>query len=190
MPTSVSRRTFVASLAGTAGAAWIVAHTGELRAALDYAAQLPHTNLQTFKVLTLQDAADLEAAMALIVPTDSTPGAREARVIHFLDRSLETFARNDRAIFETIATQLRASARKKGKATFTGLSSDVRLEVLTGYQRDEPANFEQLRAITIVGMFADPSYGGNQNGSGWKLIGFDDQFSWVAPFGWYDQQGR
>ena len=30
-------------------------------------------------------------------------------------------------------------------------------------------------------------YGGNANKSGWKLVGFDDKFSWAAPFGWYDR---
>ena len=41
--------------------------------------------------------------------------------------------------------------------------------------------------MAISGMFADPKYGGNVNKSGWKLLGFDDQFSWAAPFGWYDR---
>jgi hypothetical protein len=36
-------------------------------------------------------------------------------------------------------------------------------------------------------MFANPEYGGNFQKTGWKLIGFTDQFSWAAPFGWYDR---
>jgi len=43
-----------------------------------------------------------------------------------------------------------------------------------------------LRGATVTGMFANPEYGGNANKAGWKLIGFDDRFSWAAPFGWYD----
>ena len=39
----------------------------------------------------------------------------------------------------------------------------------------------------MAGMLANPEYGGNYNKSGWKMIGFVDQFSWSAPFGWYDQ---
>ena len=40
---------------------------------------------------------------------------------------------------------------------------------------------------TMSGMFANPSYGGNDNKVGWKLVGFDDKFSWQAPFGYYDR---
>ena len=36
-------------------------------------------------------------------------------------------------------------------------------------------------------MLANPEYGGNSDKIGWKLIGFDDRFSWGAPFGWYDR---
>jgi gluconate 2-dehydrogenase gamma chain len=35
-------------------------------------------------------------------------------------------------------------------------------------------------------MLSNPEYGGNFNKMGWKLIGFDDRFSWAPPFGWYD----
>ena len=36
-------------------------------------------------------AADVDAMAAQIIPTDSTPGAREARVVQFIDRALVTF---------------------------------------------------------------------------------------------------
>ena len=35
-------------------------------------------------------------------------------------------------------------------------------------------------------MFADPSWGGNREKSGWKLLGFDDRAIWQSPFGFYD----
>jgi hypothetical protein len=39
-------------------------------------------------------------------------------------------------------------------------------------------------------MFANPEYGGNRDKIGWKMIGFDDRFSWGPPFGWYDRDVR
>ena len=40
-----------------------------------------------------RDAADIDAACAQIIPTDATPGAREAKVVYFIDTALNTFAR-------------------------------------------------------------------------------------------------
>ena len=36
-------------------------------------------------------------------------------------------------------------------------------------------------------MFSMPAYGGNRDGVGWKLIGFDDQHAFQSPFGHYDR---
>ena len=45
----------------------------------------------TLSFLTAAEAADVEAVAAQIIPTDDTPGAREAGVVHFIDRALATF---------------------------------------------------------------------------------------------------
>jgi hypothetical protein len=39
----------------------------------------------------------------------------------------------------------------------------------------------------MLGMFTMPSYGGNRNGVGWKLIGFQDAHVFYPPFGYYDR---
>ena len=53
--------------------------------------------------------ATIEAAMARIIPTDDTPGAREAGCIDFLDRYLVgigfIFAKPDGSGFETLEGQ-------------------------------------------------------------------------------------
>jgi hypothetical protein len=41
-----------------------------------------------------------------------------------------------------------------------------------------------------MGCFADPEYGGNFNRAGWKLIGFQDQFNFKPPFGFYDKEAQ
>ena len=47
--------------------------------------------------------------------------------------------------------------------------------------------FERMRLLTLVGMFAMPKYGGNRDGIGWKLLGFQDQHIFQPPFGYYDR---
>src|SRR5262245_28271200 len=44
-----------------------------------------------FSFLTGAEAADVEAVAAQIIPSDDSPGAREAGVVHFVDRALGTF---------------------------------------------------------------------------------------------------
>jgi hypothetical protein len=36
-------------------------------------------------------------------------------------------------------------------------------------------------------MFTLPTYGGNRDGVGWKLIGFEDRHTFQPPFGYYDR---
>jgi len=38
-----------------------------------------------------------------------------------------------------------------------------------------------------MGTLAASQYGGNFSGEGWKLIGFEDQHVFTAPFGYYDK---
>ncbi len=58
--------------------------------------------------------------------------------------------------------------------------------MLKAFEKNE--FFETVRAHTIMGFFADPSYGGNYDKMGWKLIGFQDDFYFKPPFGYYDRE--
>ena len=53
------------------------------------------TGAYKFDFFTPEEAVEVEAIAARIIPTDDTPGAREAGVIYFIDRSLVTFASGD-----------------------------------------------------------------------------------------------
>jgi len=181
--TPLSRRQFLAASGPAAAAIWFAAESRELLAAGLHAAQATR-----FETLTPADAADIEAATAQIIPTDATPGAREARVVYFIDKSLTTFAKDQRPAFDNLVKELRARAAKtqKGAKSFAALNSAQQIAVLTALEKEKPDLFVALRFGTMAGMLANPEYGGNYNKSGWKMIGFVDQFSWAAPFGWYD----
>jgi gluconate 2-dehydrogenase gamma chain len=140
-------------------------------------------------VLSPADATDIEAACAQIIPTDDTPGAREAKVVYFIDKALDSFARDQRPAWIKGAQLLRSRAAhiKRGARSFAELSSDLQVALLQSMDKDKVPFFQDLRSAAIAGMLASPEHGGNFEKIGWKMIGFDDRFVWTAPFGWYDR---
>ena len=52
---------------------------------------------------------------------------------------------------------------------------------------DRTPFFESMRVLTLLGMFTSPQYGGNFEGAGWKLLGFQDEHVFNPPFGYYDK---
>jgi gluconate 2-dehydrogenase gamma chain len=179
-----SRRQFVALAGSAVAGVWLTANRRDILAAGLHAAQATR-----FETLTPADAADIEAAAAQIIPTDETPGAREARVVYFLDKALSTFAKNQKTQMDAAVKELRARAAKAqpGVKSFAALPSDKQIAVLTAMEKERPPLFNVIRGSTVAGMLANPEWGGNFQKTGWRWIGFDDRFSWGPPFGWYDQ---
>src|SRR5258706_524403 len=62
------------------------------------------------------------------------------------------------------------------------------LEFLRGH--DHHQFFQQLRGAVLVAVFSNPSWGGNRDKAGWRILGFEDRFSWQPPFGWYDAKAN
>jgi gluconate 2-dehydrogenase gamma chain len=137
--------------------------------------------------LTAAEAIDVDAVAAQIVPSDDTPGAREAGVVEFIDRALATFfsqiAGDYRA--QLAAFQLTYRERHPAAASFAALTSEQQIAVLTSVE--QTPFFNTTRLLTLLGMFALPAYGGNRDGVGWKLIGFEDAHVFTPPFGYYDR---
>lgn len=185
---NLSRRNFVAALGTGAAAVWITAEARDLLAAGARAAAAAKAKVP-FKVLTADQAADLDAATSRIVPSDSTPGAREANVVRFIDESLATWAKGQRDDVNKLIAELRrlAAEKHKGAKSFAALTPAEQDAVIGTMEKTKGSHFGDLRGMTVSGMFADPKYGGNANKFGWKVLGFDDHFSWAAPFGWYDR---
>lgn len=185
---NLSRRNFVAALGTGAAAVWLTAETRDLLAAGARAAAAAKAKAP-YKVLTADQAAELDAATSRIVPSDSTPGAREANVVRFIDESLAGFAKEQKDDVNKLVAELRrlAAEKHKGAKSFAALTVAEQDAVIATMEKTKGSHFGDLRGMTISGMFADPKYGGNTNKSGWKVLGFDDHFSWAAPFGWYDR---
>jgi gluconate 2-dehydrogenase gamma chain len=185
----MSRRLFLINSCAGLGSAWIVSRLPEIAAAQDHAhraaiSQRPYK----FEFFTPEQAIETEAIAEQIIPTDDTPGAREARVIYFIDRALATFATGDRVAFVAGLNDLQRRTRKRfgrGKK-FSILAGGRQTTLLRGIEKSP--FFELVRTMTILGMFSDPEYGGNYNQIGWKLLGFEDKFHFKSPFGFYDAE--
>lgn len=181
----VSRRSLLQAIAATIAAlpvGW-TEMAGARRESL--AAQL--TGTARMSVLSAAEAADIEAVAAQIIPTDDTPGAREAGVVNFIDRALATFlsqlASDYRA--QLAGFQLAFREHHPGIASFASLASAQQVEYLATIA-DTPF-FDTTRLLTLLGMFSLPAFGGNRGEVGWNLIGFEDRHFFQPPFGYYDR---
>jgi gluconate 2-dehydrogenase gamma chain len=143
-----------------------------------------------FRQLSAGDAPEIEALAAQIIPSDGTPGAREAGCIHFIDRALETFDRDKRALYRAglaAAQQKRAELFPQSK-TIAGLDNAQAIELLQAIEESD--FFKLLRTHTIMGFLATPEWGGNQGSVGWTHIGLEHKMSFEPPFGFYDGESK
>jgi len=182
-----TRRDFFTSVAGAAAATWASASWTDLQAAGTHAAQAGAQD--AWQVLTPVQVRELDAVTAQLVPTDDTPGAREAHVVRFFDRSLATFAKAQKPEFDAAMKKLGelVAAHFPGATSFAALGDEEQVTVLKDWEGTDGRTFNSILGATITGMFSNPEYGGNYGKAGWKLLGFKDQFSWTPPFGYYDR---
>jgi len=130
---------------------------------------------------TPEQLAGFEAIAMRIFPSDDgTPGAKEAGVIGFIERVMAgpyTPWRQD------LIGGL-ADLDKRAGGTFASQTAERQDALLREVEKS--TFFGYMRYLTIAGVFADPSWGGNREKAGWKLLGYDDRAIWQPPFGFYD----
>jgi hypothetical protein len=188
MPDRSDRRRFLTHAAGGATALLGLRWNDVLAAARSAAEAAAQSPPAPFKLLTAAQAADLGAMAARIIPTDATPGAREARVVHFMDAWFGGVGKDDWPVVSRGLAAIRREARGRAPrgTSFAALGQRDQIAALESLERKSPAFFEAVRQATILGMFADPRRGGNAAKAGWKVLGFEDRFTWAPPFGDYD----
>jgi gluconate 2-dehydrogenase gamma chain len=185
---STSRRSALRGLGFVLGAGAIGLDFSEMaRAAHDahHAAASPGS--ATLTLLGDADAADIEALTAQIVPSDDLPGAREAGAVWFIDRALGSFFAHWRDGFMGGLRDFQSAAKafRPRSASFAALTSEEQIEFL--HIVDTTPFFDQARTLTMCALFSSPKYGGNRDGAGWKILGFEDQHVFEPPFGYYDR---
>ncbi|HYN20984.1 MAG TPA: gluconate 2-dehydrogenase subunit 3 family protein, partial [Thermoanaerobaculia bacterium] len=105
-------------------------------------------------------------------------------------KALSTYAADRKAPVLTGLEDLNKRARSKwpGTTSFAVLAPARQDELLKVIERSD--FFMEMRDATVIGMFANPSYGGNQDQAGWKLLGFQAHGIYQPPFGYYDAEAR
>ncbi|MET0534850.1 MAG: gluconate 2-dehydrogenase subunit 3 family protein [Steroidobacter sp.] len=184
----LSRRSFLRAASAALGGLGLTLEWPAIVAAADDAHHAKHgTDERQLSYLTRAEQAVVEAVAAQIIPTDSTPGAREAGVAFFIDRALASFLSRMAPSFRAELTQFQDACRTSHPAaeSFAALTSEQQIAFLTSMEKTP--FFRDMRMLTVLGMFAMPEYGGNRDGLGWKLLGFEDRHVFEPPFGYYDR---
>src|SRR6266446_3942070 len=204
MTNELSRRAFLSRAGAGLSAAWVSANWPALLAAADHARHaLQSATPPKFEFFSPDQAVEIEAITARIIPTDDTPGAREAGVVYFIDRGLVTFGTEDQRTYRAGLPELHARVTEMfpDATKFSGLAAEQQDEVLRSFDEGGPARrrafrarpgaqnfFDTLRQHTITGFLIDPDFGGNHDGVGWKVIGREREHMFQASFGYYDKE--
>jgi gluconate 2-dehydrogenase gamma chain len=130
----------------------------------------------TFSGLEL---AAVAAACERILPRDEDPGAKDANVPAYIDRMLQTPELTKmRSDFLQGLSALERRSRSMFQKGFAEAAPEQQDELLTlfkdsGRGTGEAHFYELLVVLTLEGFLGDPSYGGNKDRVGWRLVGFD-----------------
>jgi len=144
-----------------------------------------NANKSPWRFFTPAEARTVEAVCEQIVPDDQDPGARQAGVVHYIDRQLTGFLRDFRETYRRGLAALDETSRAVGGAPFASLPGEKQtavLEVLEAgkapgdawKQLDARAFFEMVVAHTMQGFYGSPRHGGNREAVSWRMLGVPD----------------
>ena len=206
MNKDLSRRGFLSQGLTGISAAWISAHWPALLSAASHARQAAQSRtLARFEFFSPEQAAEIDAISARIIPTTDTPGAQQAGVVFFIDRALVTFAKDDQKIYAEGLPELQAEVRElfPSVAKFSAATPEQQDQILQSFDEQSPGAagrpsrrrlttssfFETARVHTIMGFLIDPDSDkrGNRDGVGWRVIGREREHMFQPPFGYYDK---
>ena len=200
-----ARREFLFRSGGAAAFAWMSAQWPSILAAAQHAHETTKAGgTAHFEVLTAEQARNVEAIAAQIIPSDELPGAGEAGVVFFIDRALKTFAKDSRPVYEKGLADVNhmTSAKYPGVKTFADATAEQQEKIMAELmeelrhpfsgprnRRAAPSDdfVQTIWQHTILGFLVDPGAGGNRDYAGWKAIDRDPAHSFSPPFGYYDK---
>jgi gluconate 2-dehydrogenase gamma chain len=129
--------------------------------------------------LSSSQVATLKAALARLLPKDELgPGAVEMGVHTYINGALKVAYRAQLPIYRSLLATLDKVATGKGGKSFATLPAAKQDAVLAAVEAGKSGGPQAAGAFQVLlehmreGAFADPMYGGNASGTGWKLIGY------------------
>jgi len=183
-----TRRDFVSTSGSMLGGAWLL-RFAPLIAATQACAREAMEEALPFTVFTEREGADFEAFSARIVPTDETPGAREAGSVYFADRALGDFMSELLPIVRggLEAMNGRVASTFDDATAFADLTEAQQDQIIGAVEQDDPNFFFFAKTLVMLGLVTNPEYGGNRNKVGWQVLGYEDTYAYSPPFGYYDR---
>jgi gluconate 2-dehydrogenase gamma chain len=177
MPTTITRREFLLQSALYSSAAWALINVPRPNA---LAAAVASTAPVTFSPAEWKL---VEAISGRIIPTDDEPGAIEANVVNFIDKALANEEKALLPVYKAGLPGIDAVAQARFKKKLVDLTPAEQDEVLAALDGGKAAGWPKpavpsgqfltiLTAHTVYGFCCDPSYGGNRDYAGWKVVGY------------------
>lgn len=189
-----SRRQFLAAVGNLASAAWITMNWPQIAFAAEQADHSAHGGHGAapdapakLTTLTAAEAAEIDAITNQIVPGGATPGARDIRVLYFIDNALGSFFAAQLPSFRQGLAEFQSGYAKKSAAGAPFSAAPEAQQIAFLQEVDETPFFQAVRRLTVLGITSMPKYGGNRDGLGTKLLGVIDSHYWEPPFGYYDK---
>jgi len=180
---SASRREFLKNATSLVGGSWLAVHGTTLWAAVE-SAQQARANAAGFIHLDSLESFTLAALTDQIFPPDETPGASELGAVYFIDAALGSFMASNLSLIQNGIADL--NQRAGDALDFHELGFDQQTALVK--QIESSDFFGAVHFLTLCGLFAPSSYGGNKNNAAWQMIGFESRHVWQHPFGYYDAQ--
>ncbi|MGA2392335.1 MAG: gluconate 2-dehydrogenase subunit 3 family protein [Candidatus Lustribacter sp.] len=187
---AIDRSEFVRRLCATGVTAGAAFSFAELLTGYRAAMAATGSVATTPAALAPGEFALLEAIAERILPTTDTPGAREAGAVHYIDIALAGAYKTELARYRSGLAALQAHCRNSLGGPFESLAPDAQDAVLVNLEAGHLADVEAgapffalMRRHVMEGFFCDPSYGGNHDMVGWKLVGFPGaQHGYAQPY--------
>jgi gluconate 2-dehydrogenase gamma chain len=126
---------------------------------------------RTWRFFTSAEAQTVDAICAQLIPADRDPGAKEARVVDFIDLQLAIRFKKHRAAYRQGVEAVDAASRSAFGKRFVDLAAAQQIEVLNVIEEKSPDFFDLIVTHTRQGFYGDPRHGGNRNRVSWKMLG-------------------
>jgi gluconate 2-dehydrogenase gamma chain len=123
-----------------------------------------------WRFLTEDEAHTVEAITAQLIPTDASPGAKEAGVVYYIDIQLSKRFKKHRQTYRDGLASVDAASRKAFGRRFVELTDEQQVEVLNTVEEQSKPFFQLILAHTRQGFYGDPRHGGNRNMVSWKMV--------------------
>ena len=188
---SPTRRAFLADSTRNFAASWLSMRLPLLTTLAAACARDAAQDIEALTHFTVAEARAMRDFAARIIPSDDgMPGATEAGVVYFADRALGmAFFAEAVPVVRAGLADLDTRAKRTGSRNgFASLAVARQNELMRDIEHTP--FFAVARSLVVIGAFADPSYGGNRGGAGWKMLAIEHGTTYAAPFGWYDSEFR